>query len=100
MKIPAIKQLVENFTIEQLTQAESSIAEEQKPEIEIPGDDEGEQLTHAYAAVQILQSMKSNDIDFKTALREYTGRVRIPLANAASTTLRMGKVQAYHCLRN
>ncbi|WP_370086993.1 hypothetical protein [Ekhidna sp.] len=76
MKIPVIKKLVESYTIEELTQAESAIAEEQKPEIEIPGDDEGEQLTHAYAAIQILQSMKENDVDFKTALREYTGRVR------------------------
>ncbi|WP_425391517.1 DUF6952 family protein [Ekhidna sp.] len=45
-------------------------------DIEIPGEDEGEQLTHAYAAIQIIESMNDNNVDFKTALREYTGRVR------------------------
>lgn len=76
MKIPVIRQLVEKYSKEELEQAEMAIAEEQKPEIEIPGDDEGEQLTHAYAALQIMQSMEENKVDFKTALREYTGRVR------------------------
>ncbi len=76
MKIPVIKQLVETYSKEELIKAEAAIAEEQRPEIEIPGDDEGEQLTHAYAAVKILESMEANSSDFKTALREYTGRVR------------------------
>ncbi|SNS72830.1 hypothetical protein SAMN05421640_1014 [Ekhidna lutea] len=76
MKIPAIKQLVEQYTKEDLENAEAAIAAEQQPNIEIPGDDEGEQLTHAYAAIQIMQSMEENGVDFKTALREYTGRVR------------------------
>lgn len=76
MKIPVIKKLVEEYSITELEKAEAAIAEEQKPVIEIPGDDEGEQLTHAYAAIQILQSMEENEVDFKTALREYTGRVR------------------------
>ena len=76
MKIPAIKQLVERYSKDELEKAEAAIADEQKPEIEIPGEDEGEQLTHAYAALQIIQSMEENELDFKTALREYTGRVR------------------------
>lgn len=76
MKIPVIKQLVEEYSREDLERAEAAIAEEQQPEIEIPGEDEGEQLTHAYAALQVIQSMEENGVDFKTALREYTGRVR------------------------
>ncbi|WP_420319058.1 DUF6952 family protein [Ekhidna sp.] len=76
MKIPVIKQLIEKYSKEELEAAEAAIAEEQKPAIEIPGDDEGEQLTHAYAAIQVIQSMEENNVDFKTALREYTGRVR------------------------
>lgn len=76
MKIPVIKQLVEKYSKDELERAEAAIADEQKPEIEIPGEDEGEQLTHAYAALQILESMEENNLDFKTALREYTGRVR------------------------
>ncbi|MEP1032441.1 hypothetical protein [Ekhidna sp.] len=76
MKIPVIKQLVESYSKEELVEAEAAIAEEKAPKIDIPGDDEGEQLTHAYAAVQIKKSMEVNNVDFKTALREYTGRVR------------------------
>ncbi|WP_424960935.1 DUF6952 family protein [Ekhidna sp.] len=76
MKIPVIKQLVEKYSKEELEKAEAAIAEEQTPQIEIPGEDEGEQLTHAYAAIEIIQSMEENNVDFKTALREYTGRVR------------------------
>ncbi|MEO9484633.1 MAG: hypothetical protein ABJG47_14340 [Ekhidna sp.] len=76
MKIPVIKQLVENYSKEELLKAEASLLEEQTPAIDIPGNDEGEQLTHAYAAIQILESMDSNGTDFKAALREYTSRVR------------------------
>lgn len=76
MKIPVIKQLVETYSKEELEKAEAAIAEEQSPEITIPGEDEGEQLTHAYAAIQIMHAMETNNLDFKTALREYTSRVR------------------------
>ncbi|WP_462249743.1 DUF6952 family protein [Ekhidna sp.] len=76
MKIPVIKALVESYTKEELSKAEEAIIEEQNPTIEIGGDDEGEQLTHVYAAIQILNAMEDDNVDFKTALREYTGRVR------------------------
>lgn len=76
MKIPVIKELVEKYAREELALAEEAIAEERSPTIEIPGEDEGEQLTHAYAALQIIQSMEENGMDFKAALRDYTSRVR------------------------
>ncbi len=76
MKIPVIKKLVETYSQEELENAEMAIAEEQQPEIDIPGDDDGERLTHAYASVQIIKSMKAENMDFKTALRVYTSRVR------------------------
>ena len=76
MKIPAIKQLVESYSKDQLVAAEAAIADEQLPNIDIPGDDDGEQLTHAFAAIQIMETMESKEVDFKTALREYTSRVR------------------------
>lgn len=76
MKIPEVKRLVETYTLAQLQAAEEALAEEQKPEIEIEGSDEGEKLTHAYAAIWILQKMDKEGTDFKTALREFTGKVR------------------------
>ena len=80
MKLPIIKKLVENYSYEELEAAVNAIAEEQKAEIEVPGDDEGEQLTHVYAAMTIKQDMEQNDKDLKTALRDYTSRVRESLS--------------------
>lgn len=80
MKIPAIKQLVENYPIEDLRAAEEALAEEQTPAIEIPGDDEGEQLTHAFAAIYILEKINDEGMDFKAALRDYTSKVRTSIS--------------------
>jgi len=80
MKIPVIKKLIEEATIEQLQAAEESIMNEETPQIEIKGDDEGEQLTHVFAAIYILRKMKSDGVDFKSALREYTQKVRTSIS--------------------
>lgn len=79
MKIPAIKKLVENYSLDQLTAAEEALMEEQPLAIEVEGDDEGEQLTHVYAAIWIMKHMEENSTDFKTALREYTKKVRVSI---------------------
>jgi hypothetical protein len=76
MKIPIIKQLVETYTLEELTKAENAIVEGETPAIEIIGEDEGEQLTHAYAAMFIRQLIDQQQMNFQTALREYTKMVR------------------------
>lgn len=75
MKIPVIKKLVERYSLEELTAAEESLAEEEQPSIDIEGDDEGEKLTHAFAALYIKGKVEEG-MDFKTALREYTQMVR------------------------
>jgi hypothetical protein len=80
MKIPAIKNLVENNSLEELMAAEAAIVDEQQPAIEVEGEDEGEQLTHVLAAVWILNEMEDNGTDFKTALREYTKKVRVSIS--------------------
>ena len=80
MKIPAIKKLVETYDINQLIQAEEAIVEEQPLAIEVDGDDEGEQLTHVLAAVWILNHIDDTGADFKTALREYTKKVRVSIS--------------------
>ena len=76
MKIPVIKKLVENHSLEELQAAEEALAEEQTPAISIEGDDEGEQLTHAFAAIFVIQKINETGCDFKTALRQYTSKVR------------------------
>jgi hypothetical protein len=80
MKIPAIKKLVENESLDALMAAENAIMEEQPLAIEVEGDDEGEQLTHVIAAAWILNYMNDNSVDFKTALREYTKKVRVSIS--------------------
>ena len=80
MKIPAIKKLVESNSLEELMAAEAAIVDEQQPDIEIEGEDEGEQLTHVLAAVWILNEMEDNGTDFKTALRMYTQKVRVSIS--------------------
>ncbi|GHA65114.1 DUF6952 family protein [Pontibacter akesuensis] len=80
MKIPAIKQLVENYSLEELMAAESAIVDEQELAIEVGGEDEGEQLTHVLAAVWILNEMEDNGTDFKSALRMYTQKVRVSIS--------------------
>ena len=76
MQVPVIKHLAETHTTAELRAAEDAILDEQKPAIHVEGKDEGEQLTHVLAAIEIHQDMEKNGIDFRTALRNYTQRVR------------------------
>lgn len=80
MKIAAIKKAVETYSLEQLREAEDAILNEIKPLIDIEGVDEGEQLTHAMAAIWVLNEMQDKKMDFNTALREYTKKVRISIS--------------------
>lgn len=75
MKLPAVKKLVESFSLEELNMAEEAIINEEVPVIDIMGEDEGEMLTHVIAAQWILKEMKKG-VDFKTSLRNYTQKVR------------------------
>lgn len=76
MQLPEIKRLVETYTTDQLRAAENAILDEQFPFIEVNGKDEGEQLTHVLAAIDIHHDMDKNGVDARTALRNYTQRVR------------------------
>lgn len=76
MKIPEIKKLVESYSMEELMAAEEALVEEDALKIEVGGADEGEKLTHVFAAIYILNKMEDDGVDFKTALRDYTSKVR------------------------
>lgn len=79
MKIAVIKKLAENFSLEELKAAEAAFYEEQEPAIEVEGEDEGEKLTHVLSAIAILEDMATGT-EFKTALRNYSQRVRNSLS--------------------
>jgi len=76
MKIPSIKKLVDQYSITQLKAAEDALLDEQQPAIEVEGDDEGEKLTHIMAAQFIKEEMEQKGLDYLSALRSYSGRVR------------------------
>ena len=76
MKIPVIKLIASQYSIKELNAAEEAILNEEKPAIQIEGDDEGEQLTHIMAAREIRAQMEKDGIDLNRALRNYTLRVR------------------------
>jgi hypothetical protein len=50
--------------------------DERTPEIIVEGKDEGEKLTHILATIHILEDMEKSGCDHRTALRNYTQRVR------------------------
>jgi hypothetical protein len=79
MKLPIIKSLVEQYSLAQLQQAEEAIVNEKTPAIEVKGDDEGEQLTHVLAAIYIKEQMAAG-MDYISALRQYTQRVRTSIS--------------------
>lgn len=80
MKIPVIKELVESHTISALQEAENALLNEEPTAFEIKGDDEGEQLTHALAAIWIKHQMEQEGVNFNGALRQYTLRVRTSIS--------------------
>lgn len=79
MKIPTIKKLAENETIDDLKLAEEAILNEEQPKIEVEGKDEGEQLTHVLAAIFIKEQMEKG-LSFVDALRAYSARVRTSIS--------------------
>lgn len=75
MKIAAIRKLLK-VDIDVLRKAEENLAEELPLEIEVEGDDEGEQLTHLFGAIWIKEQVEAGEMDEKTALRAFTQKVR------------------------
>ena len=75
MKISAIKNAVEKFELADLEKAEEALMNEQQPEIDVDGEDEGEILTHIIAAKEIKKEI-AGGVDTKQAIRNYTQRVR------------------------
>jgi hypothetical protein len=75
VKLPVIRGLAEDHSLEELHAAENAILEEEKPAFEVGGEDEGEQLTHLLGAIWIREQM-ADGMDFKAAFRAFAQRVR------------------------
>ncbi len=76
MKIPEIKRLIENHSLQELIDCEDALLTETTLAIEVNGEDEGEQLTHVMAAIWCKKRMEDKKLSAKDAIREYTIKVR------------------------
>lgn len=76
MKIAAIKKLLEHYALSDLKKAETLLESGEPLEIEVEGDDEGEQFTHVLGAIDILTRVETEQKEVSVALREFTQRVR------------------------
>lgn len=76
MHVPSIKKLIETYSLEELEMAETQLLEESPVDIEIGGENEGEQLTHVMGAIWILKKVKENDIPQYKAIRLFIEKVR------------------------
>lgn len=75
MKLPVMRKLADQFTLDELKAAEEAMYEERQPEITIEGEDEGEQLTHILGAIWIKEALAAGK-EPAQALREYAQKVR------------------------
>ena len=80
MQIPIIKEIVGSYSIEELQKAEEAILNERQPEINIEGEDEGEQLTHILAAIWIKDHMHKTGESVNKSVRAYSVKVRTSIS--------------------
>ncbi len=76
MKLAVIRSLAETQNLEALKQLEELLLNGENLPIEVGGEDEGEQLTHILGAIDILERVKNEGIDVRTAIRGFSERVR------------------------
>ncbi len=75
MKLPVIRKIVKEYSLDELRTAEQALLNEESIAIEVEGEDEGEQLTHIIGAIEILENIAGGMSD-KDALRAFSQRVR------------------------
>lgn len=76
MKASAIRKMIGVHDLAVLRKAENDLLEGEALEIEVVGEDEGEQLTHILAVIWIQETMEKEGLDAKEGLRAYMQRVR------------------------
>ena len=76
MKVDAVRNLVENYTIDQLVEAEKALVNGEDLSFRVVGEDASEKLTYLLAAVYILERLKAGTLEFAEAFRQYTLQVR------------------------
>ena len=77
MKLAEIKKLVETYDLTALAAAEQHLMEGEPLGIEVGGADEGEQLTHIMAAMEVLKDVQENGSDPKEEIGRASCRERV-----------------------
>ncbi|MDQ3073329.1 MAG: hypothetical protein M3Q97_08720 [Bacteroidota bacterium] len=80
MKVNEIKQLTEKYDLPTLQELQGEIENDKPLSHEVPGNDEGEKLTHILAAIWIHEQVTANQSDIKTELRNFAARVRTSIS--------------------
>ncbi len=80
MQIQVIKEIVGAYSIDELQKAEAALLDERQPEINIEGEDEGEQLTHILAAIWIKDHMDKTGESLNKSVRAYSVKVRTSIS--------------------
>jgi len=75
VKIPVIRKLAQEHSLEVLQLQEQKILAGERLDIEVPGNDEGEQLTHILGAIWVIEQTQKG-IALQEALRAYAEKVR------------------------
>lgn len=77
MQIKAVKQLIDNFDMDELKKLEERLLEEETIGTDIvPGVDEGEQLTHLSGAMWCIQEAEKNGTKPQSEVRNFASRIR------------------------
>ncbi len=75
MKIIAVKKLVQEQNLDTLKLQEKKLLDGESLDIDVMGDDEGEQLTHILGAIWVLEAVQ-NGMSLNEAIRAFTEKVR------------------------
>jgi len=75
MKLPVIKNLLQNHSVEELLKAADDFEQNQTCSIEVDGKDDGEKLTHLLVAAKLKKEIDKGR-PLNEVVREYSQKVR------------------------
>jgi hypothetical protein len=76
MKLPVIRALAQNHSLEEIEKAAGLFETERRNPLNVTGDDEGEILTHHLMAMEIRKKMEKQGLSLNDAIREHSNRIK------------------------
>ena len=75
MIIKEVRRMVKTYDLDTLNKAVEAMENEQTPDIEVNGADEGDQLSNLLGAIEIKEAIANGESE-RDALRAFSSRVR------------------------